>query len=123
MAMMEELIRHDLCIVFGRAESHIPLVDPQPMKITGKAAEATLGKVHITVSKSAIPSDPEKPFVISGTRIGSAVMATCGFTEADMCELANLVSDVLASPDDGASPAKARAVVTALRDRHLVYGA
>ena len=51
------------------------------MKITGKAAEAALGKAHITVNKNAIPNDPEKPFVTSGIRIGSAAMTTRGFNE------------------------------------------
>ena len=122
-AMAEELIKRGLRIVSGRTESHVFLVDLQPMKITGKAAEAALGKAHITVNKNAIPNDPEKPFVTSGIRIGSAAMTTRGFTEADARELANLVADVLANPDDEANLAKVRAAVTALCDKHPVYGA
>ena len=122
-AMAEELVKRGLRIVSGRTESHVFLVDLQPMKITGKAAEAALGKANITVNKNAIPNDPEKPFVTSGIRIGSAAMTTRGFTEADARELANLVADVLANPDDEANLAKVRAAVTALCDRHPVYGA
>ena len=113
-AMAEELVKRGLRIVSGRTESHVFLVDLQPMKITGKAAEAALGKAHITVNKNAIPNDPEKPFVTSGIRIGSAAMTTRGFNEADARVLANLVADVLANPEDEANLAKVREQVTAL---------
>lgn len=122
-AMAEELVKRGLRIVSGRTESHVFLVDLQPMKITGKAAEAALGKAHITVNKNAIPNDPEKPFVTSGIRIGSAAMTTRGFNEADARVLANLVADVLSNPDDEANLAKVREQVTALCNKYPVYGA
>ena len=122
-AMAEELVKRGLRIVSGRTESHVFLVDLQPMKITGKAAEAALGKAHITVNKNAIPNDPEKPFVTSGIRIGSAAMTTRGFNEADARVLANLVADVLANPEDEANLAKVREQVTALCNKYPVYGA
>lgn len=122
-AMAEELVKRGLRIVSGRTESHVFLVDLQPMKITGKAAEAALGKAHITVNKNAIPNDPEKPFVTSGIRIGSAAMTTRGFNEADARVLANLVADVLSNPEDEANLAKVREQVTALCNKYPVYGA
>ena len=122
-AMAEELVKRGLRIVSGRTESHVFLVDLQPMKITGKAAEAALGKAHITVNKNAIPNDPEKPFVTSGIRIGSAAMTTRGFNEADARVLANLVADVLANPEDEANLVKVREQVTALCNKYPVYGA
>ena len=122
-AMAEELVKRGLRIVSGRTESHVFLVDLQPMKITGKAAEAALGKAHITVNKNAIPNDPEKPFVTSGIRIGSAAMTTRGFNEADARVLANLVADVLANPDDEANLAKVREQITELCNKYPVYGA
>ena len=121
--MAEELVKRGLRIVSGRTESHVFLVDLQPMKITGKAAEAALGKAHITVNKNAIPNDPEKPFVTSGIRIGSAAMTTRGFNEADARVLANLVADVLANPEDEANLAKVREQVTALCNKYPVSGA
>ena len=121
--MAEELVKRGLRIVSGRTESHVFLVDLQPMKITGKAAEAALGKAHITVNKNAIPNDPEKPFVTSGIRIGSAAMTTRGFNEADARVLANLVADVLANPDDEANLAKVREQITELCSKYPVYGA
>lgn len=122
-AMAEELVKRGLRIVSGRTESHVFLVDLQPMKITGKAAEAALGKANITVNKNAIPNDPEKPFVTSGIRIGSAAMTTRGFNEADARVLANLVADVLANPDDEANLTNVRKQITALCDKYPVYGA
>lgn len=122
-AMAEELVKRGLRIVSGRTESHVFLVDLQPMKITGKAAEAALSKAHITVNKNAIPNDPEKPFVTSGIRIGSAAMTTRGFNEADARVLANLVADVLSNPEDEANLAKVRKQVTALCNKYPVYGA
>ncbi|WP_455518251.1 serine hydroxymethyltransferase [Neisseria cinerea] len=122
-AMAEELVKRGLRIVSGRTESHVFLVDLQPMKITGKAAEAALGKAHITVNKNAIPNDPEKPFVTSGIRIGSAAMTTRGFNEADARVLANLVADVLANPEDEANLAKVREQITELCNKYPVYGA
>ena len=122
-AMAEELVKRGLRIVSGRTESHVFLVDLQPMKITGKAAEAALGKAHITVNKKRHPDDPEKPFVTSGIRIGSAAMTTRGFNEADARVLANLVADVLANPEDEANLAKVREQVTALCNKYPVYGA
>ena len=122
-AMAEELVKRGLRIVSGRTESHVFLVDLQPMKITGKAAEAALGKAHITVNKNAIPNDPEKPFVTSGIRIGSAAMTTRGFNEADARVLANLVADVLANPEDEENLANVRKQITALCDKYPVYGA
>ncbi|MEF1754364.1 serine hydroxymethyltransferase [Neisseria gonorrhoeae] len=120
--MAEELVKRGLRIVSGRTESHVFLVDLQPMKITGKPAEAALGKAHITVNKNAIPNDPEKPFVTSGIRIGSAAMTTRGFNETDARVLSNLVADVLANPEDEANLAKVRGQVTALCDKYPVYG-
>ncbi|WP_373753521.1 serine hydroxymethyltransferase [Neisseria weixii] len=122
-AMAEELVKRGLRIVSGRTESHVFLVDLQPMKITGKAAEAALGNAHITVNKNAIPNDPEKPFVTSGIRIGSAAMTTRGFQEADARVLANLLADVLENPEDEANLAKVREQITDLCNKYPVYGA
>ena len=122
-AMAEELTKRGLRIISGRTESHVFLVDLQTKKITGKAAEEALGKAHITVNKNAIPNDPEKPFVTSGIRIGTAAMTTRGFSEADARELANLVADVLENPEDQATLERVAKATTALCDKNPVYGA
>src|SRR4029079_854708 len=98
--MAETLASRGLRIVSGRTESHVFLVDLRPKKITGKDAEAALGKAHITVNKNAIPNDPEKPFVTSGVRIGSPAMTTRGFGEGEAVTVGNLMADVLDAHGD-----------------------
>ncbi|MBS1208004.1 MAG: glyA [Proteobacteria bacterium] len=112
-----------LRIVSGRTESHVFLVDLRNKQITGKAAEALLGKAHITVNKNGIPNDPEKPFVTSGIRIGSPAMTTRGFTEIEAERVAHLIADVLDAPNDEAVLERVRAEVSVLCKKFPVYGA
>ena len=98
--MVKVLQQRGLRIVSGRTDSHLFLVDLRAKKITGKDAEAALGRAHITVNKNAIPNDPEKPFVTSGIRIGTPAMTTRGFQEIEAEQLANLIADVLEAPND-----------------------
>ena len=112
-----------LRIVSGGTDSHLFLVDLRAKKITGKDAEAALGRTGITVNKNAIPNDPEKPFVTSGIRIGSPAITTRGFTEIETEELAHLIADVLDAPGDETALAKARSGVAALTRRFPVYHA
>ena len=111
-----------LRVVSGRTESHVFLLDLRAKNITGKDAEAALGRAHITVNKNGIPNDPQKPFVTSGIRIGSPAMTTRGFTEIDAEEVAHLVADILDAPHDEAVIAAVRAKVSALCQRYPVYG-
>jgi glycine hydroxymethyltransferase len=121
--MAKVLVERGLRIVSGRTESHVFLVDLQPKNLTGKDAEALLGRAHITVNKNAIPNDPQKPFVTSGIRIGTPAMTTRGFKEAEAEILANLIADVLDAPNDEAVIARVAAEVKALTSKFPVYGA
>jgi glycine hydroxymethyltransferase len=121
-AMAQTLARRGLRIVSGRTESHMFLVDLRPKQITGKDAEAALGKAHITVNKNAIPNDPEKPFVTSGIRIGSPAMTTRGFKEAEARQVADFIADVLDAHADTVALVKTGAAVNALCARFPVYG-
>ncbi len=112
-----------LRIVSGHTESHLFLVDLRPKNLTGKEAEAALGRAHITVNKNGIPNDPQKPFVTSGIRIGSPAMTTRGFGEAEAVRIAHLIADVLDAPNDEAVAAKVREQVSDLCRRFPVYGA
>ena len=112
-----------LRIVSGRTESHVFLIDLRAKNITGKEAEAVLGKAHITVNKNGIPNDPQKPFVTSGIRIGSPAMTTRGFTEIEAEQVAHLIADVLDAPNDEAVLARVRGEVSALCRKFPVYGA
>jgi glycine hydroxymethyltransferase len=110
-------------VVSGGTESHVFLLDLRAKNITGKEAEAALGRAHITVNKNGIPNDPQKPMVTSGIRIGSPAMTTRGFTEIEAERVAHLVADVLDAPNDEAVLAKVRAEVSALCKKFPVYGA
>ena len=110
-------------VVSGGTESHVFLLDLRAKNITGKEAEAALGKAHITVNKNGIPNDPQKPMVTSGIRIGSPAMTTRGFTEIEAERVAHLVADVLDNPNDEAVLATVRAEVAALCKKFPVYGA
>ena len=112
-----------LRIVSGRTESHLFLVDLRAMTITGKEAEAALGKAHITVNKNSIPNDPQKPMVTSGIRIGTPAMTTRGFTEIEAEQVAHLIADVLEAPNDEAVLERVRRDVSALCKKYPVYGA
>jgi glycine hydroxymethyltransferase len=121
--MARVLQERGLRIVSGRTDSHVFLVDLRPKKLTGKDAEAALGRAHITVNKNAIPNDPEKPFVTSGIRIGSPAMTTRGFKELEAEKLGNLIADVLDAPNDDAVIARVTAEVKKLTSAFPVYGA
>lgn len=121
-AMADTLTARGLRIVSGGTESHVFLLDLRAKKITGKAAEAVLGRAHMTVNKNAIPNDPEKPFVTSGIRIGAPAMTTRGFGVDEARQIANLMADVLEAPEDEAVVARVAADITALTGRFPVYG-
>jgi glycine hydroxymethyltransferase len=120
-AMARVLISRGVRVVSGRTESHLMLLDLRGKRITGKDAEAALGRAHITVNKNAIPNDPEKPMVTSGVRIGTPAMTTRGFKVPESERLAHLIADVLDRPADEASLGRVAAEVKALCARHPVY--
>jgi glycine hydroxymethyltransferase len=97
------------------------LVDLRAKGITGKEAEAALGKAHITVNKNAIPNDPEKPFVTSGIRVGSPAMTTRGFGKEESTLVGQLIADALDKPADDAHLGRIRERVNALTARFPVY--
>jgi glycine hydroxymethyltransferase len=119
--MAHVLAERGLRIVSGRTECRMFLVDLRRKGITGKDAEAALGRAHITVNKNAIPNDPEKPAVTSGVRIGSPAMTTRGFSKPEAEKLAHLIADVLDRPTDEKSLARVADQVKALCARFPVY--
>jgi len=119
--MAAVLTERGLRIVSGRTDCHMFLVDLRSKGITGKDAEAALGRAHITVNKNAIPNDPEKPMVTSGVRIGSPAMTTRGFGAAEAKALAHLIADVLERPDDEKNVVRVAEQVKALCARFPVY--
>ena len=120
-ALARTLVERGLRIVSGRTESHVMLVDLRPKNLTGKEAEAVLGKAHMTCNKNGIPNDPQKPMVTSGIRLGSPAMTTRGFKEAQAVQTAHLIADVLDKPHDEANLEAVRAKVAALTREFPVY--
>jgi glycine hydroxymethyltransferase len=109
-------------IVSGRTESHVFLVDLQSKGLTGKDAEAILGRACITVNKNAVPKDPQKPMVTSGIRIGSPAMTTRGFREIEAEQLAHLIADLLEARGEDKVHQRIVAEVKKLCDKFPVYG-
>jgi glycine hydroxymethyltransferase len=122
-AMAKTFIERGYKIVSGGTENHLMLVDLIGSKITGKDAEAALGKAHITVNKNAVPNDPQKPFVTSGLRIGTPAVTTRGYTEKDCVDLTQWICDVLDAPSDEKVIAATRDKVSAQCKKYPVYAA
>ncbi|MCC4603068.1 serine hydroxymethyltransferase [Xanthomonas campestris pv. badrii] len=121
-AMANTLIARGYKIVSGGTENHLMLVDMIGRDVSGKDAEAALGKAHITVNKNSVPNDPRSPFVTSGLRLGTPAITTRGYKEQDSIDLANWIADVLDAPNDEAVLAKVRDAVTAQCRKYPVYG-
>jgi glycine hydroxymethyltransferase len=119
--LAELLQSRGLRIVSGGTDCHMFLVDLRAKSITGKDAEAALGRAHITVNKNAVPNDPQKPFVTSGIRIGSPAMTTRGFGKAEVEHLGNLIADVIEAPQDEKTMKRVAADVGELCRRFPVY--
>ncbi|HHO54811.1 MAG TPA: serine hydroxymethyltransferase, partial [Trueperaceae bacterium] len=98
-ALAKELSSLGYRVVAGGTDNHMFLLDLRPKNMTGKKANTLLGNCHITISKSMIPYDPEKPWITSGIRIGTAAITTRGFTADDMPKVANLIHRALSGED------------------------
>jgi glycine hydroxymethyltransferase len=126
-ALAQTLVDAGLAIVSGGTDNHLMLVDLRPKKITGKAAEAALGRAHITCNKNGIPFDPEKPFVTSGIRLGSPAATSRGFGVAEFKQVGGLIVEVLdglsAKGEEGnaATEAAVKEKVHALTAKFPIY--
>ena len=99
-ALADALQTGGLRIVSGGSDNHLILVDLRSLKITGKVAQLALEEVGIVVNKNTIPNDPEKPFVTSGLRLGTAALTTRGMKEPEMKQIAGLIIRTLEKYDD-----------------------
>jgi glycine hydroxymethyltransferase len=126
-AMAEVLIKRGYKIVSGGTDNHLMLVDLIAKNVTGKDAEAALGKAHLTVNKNSVPNDPKSPFVTSGLRLGSPASTTRGFREKEMRDVAGWIADIVdvmsAGGDVESAIAKARGQVEQLCAKYPVYQA
>jgi len=108
-------------LVSGGTDNHMMLVDVFSKGLTGKAAEAALGKAGITVNKNAIPFDKNPPMVASGIRIGTPAITTRGMTEPQMEQIGEFITRALQSPDDDRVLATVKSEVEALCDQFPLY--
>jgi glycine hydroxymethyltransferase len=126
-ALAETLKSRGLDIVSGGTDTHLMLVDLRPKRLTGKVAEAALGRAHITCNKNGIPFDPEKPFVTSGIRLGTPAGTTRGFGVADFRHIGELIAEVLdvlsqkGAEEDSLVEGAVREKVHALISRFPIY--
>ena len=119
--LAEGLQKEGLKLVSGGTDNHLLLVDLQSIGLTGKVAEHVLDEIGITVNKNAIPYDPQKPFVTSGIRIGTAAVTSRGFGLAEMDEIASIIAFTLKNHEDEAKLAEARSRVEALTSKFTLY--
>jgi glycine hydroxymethyltransferase len=111
--LAETLVETGLAIVTGGTDSHLMLVDLRPKNVTGKAAEASLERAHMTANKNAIPFDPAKPAITSGIRLGTPAGTTRGFGAAEFREVGLMINEVLeglAKSNDGSNDAVEAAI-------------
>ena len=121
-AMAKGFIDRGFDIVSGGTDDHLFLLSLVKQEITGKDADAALGRANITVNKNAVPNDPRPPFVTSGLRIGSPAVTRRGFKEAEVSELTTWICDVLDNIEDESVIESVKAKVLALCARFPVYG-
>ena len=120
-ALSDALAAAGFRIVSGGTDNHLVLVDLRPFGVNGKVGQESLDLAGITCNKNAIPNDPEKPFVTSGIRLGTASVTTAGMREPEMAEIARLIGTVLRAPDDEAVRAQVLGEVHALCSGFVPY--
>jgi glycine hydroxymethyltransferase len=120
-AMANVFMARGFDVVSGGTDDHLMLVSLIAKGITGKAADAALGKAHITVNKNAVPNDPQSPFVTSGIRVGTPAPTTRGFKEPEMIEIAEMMCDVMENMEDESVIVAVREKVSVLCAKFPVY--
>ena len=122
-AMAARLAKNGFKIVSGGTDNHLFLLSLADRNITGKDADAALGKANITVNKNAVPNDPRPPMITSGLRLGSPASTTRGFKEAEIEQVADFITTIVDAEGADAAIEKVRPQVVELCRRFPVYGA
>ena len=120
--LANEFIHRGYDVVSGGTDNHLFLLDLVSKNITGKDADAALGRANITVNKNAVPNDPRSPFVTSGLRIGSPAITRRGFKEEECIQLVDWMSNILTDINDEAAIERVKKEVLALCANFPVYG-
>jgi glycine hydroxymethyltransferase len=120
-ALAESLAGHGFRLVSGGTDNHLVLVDVRSKGLTGKVAEAALGRAGITANKNMIPFDPEKPMVTSGVRLGTPALCSRGMGPSELTVVGDLIAETLAAPDDEANLTRVHAKVREVAGRFPLY--
>ena len=120
-ALATALASHGLRIVSGGTDNHLLLVDLRSFEVNGKIAQEALDRAGITTNKNSIPNDPEKPFVTSGLRLGTAAVTTAGMGTDEMVQIAEMIATALRSPNDDAILASILGQANALCEKFTPY--
>jgi glycine hydroxymethyltransferase len=120
-AMAAALVAKDYHIISGGTDNHLMLIDLRNKNITGKKAQETLDKAHITLNKNAVPYDDKSPFVTSGIRIGVPAITTRGMKENDMQTVVDFIDRVLMDIDNEATIAAVKEEVGKFMEQFPLY--
>ncbi|HTL85995.1 MAG TPA: serine hydroxymethyltransferase [Acidimicrobiia bacterium] len=120
-ALAAALAQEGFRIVSGGTDNHLMLVDLRPFGVTGKVAQEALDRAGITCNKNTIPNDPEKPFVTSGLRLGTASCTTAGMGPDEMAEIASLIGRTLRAVDDESVASEVREAANRLCSKFTPY--
>lgn len=116
-ALAAQLVKNGFDIVSGGTDNHLMLVDLRPKKVTGKAAEAALGRAFITCNKNGVPNDPEKPMVTSGIRLGTPAATSRGFGTDEFRQVGDLITEVMDGLRDAGSDEANAATEASVREK------
>lgn len=119
--LAEAFIQKGYNIISGGTDNHLMLIDLRNKGVSGKAAEAALGKAGITINKNMVPFDDKSPFITSGIRLGTAAITTRGLKEADMLTIAEMIDTVLVKYEDDVALSKVHDQVKALMAQYPLY--
>ena len=119
--MADEFVKRDYKIISGGTDNHMMLIDLRNKNITGKDAEAVLGKAEITVNKNMVPFDDKSPFVTSGIRIGTAAVTTRGLKEEDMIRIVNFIDEAITNNDNESVLSKIASEVKAFMSHRPLF--
>lgn len=119
--LADEMIKRGFEIISGGTENHSMLIDLHSKDVTGKVAEAVLGKAEITVNKNMVPFDDKSPFVTSGIRLGTAAITTRGCKEAEMVTIAEFIDRAISNKDNDTELAKIKEEVKQLMAKFPLY--
>ena len=119
--MADEFVKRDYKIISGGTDNHMMLIDLRNKNITGKDAEAVLGKAEITVNKNMVPFDDKSPFVTSGIRIGTAAVTTRGLEEKDMIKIVEFIDKAISNNDNEVALSKIASEVKAFMSHRPLF--